>query len=449
MSARIFAPAPKSFTSEAAVGPRPRLTSESAPARETPDLDAQLERAERFGHSFDRMPATAPRPEAAPIQRVIYSHKSKTPEKAYKDIGRTNWYKDDLDDAGRAWAHDLHGKSDEHYTVDELHKKIAERKGSGDPTPALPQKLTGKKRKRVTPLVPRQTGPAVGKQVDYLKDPKLRTERRAIRELEKVGKSPGDKNLYTKRYKPPGEKPFKLLTSSIPPSSLPADYQDRPLDELVDSRLGATLHSEGVTDKIEQNYPPFKKKKIEQHEHYSASSREQCETCRYHYPPQKPGAHAFGSLYSGTTDHIEDADLRKKLIQNKGIIGELDLTKEEREKVGEARTDASAARQNDPHQNPLLSKKRKSLGSKHSDGEQSSDDDDLYVTPDLYWGSSKGYGKGNVHVIKRRQYTPKKEIEEETEKTRKLVEEKKKGASKDLSIVANDEEEEASGEEEG
>ncbi len=406
--------------------PRPKievgssLASERSQGAMTADLSVQLERAERFGHSLERLHA----PAISPIQRVVYSDKGKKPHNAFKDISRTNWYKNDLDDAGKAWAHHLHGKDDEHYNLPELHKKIADLKASDQETPALPERPT-KKRKREAPVVARQTGPAVGQQVDYAKAPQFRTERRVIRRLNQAGKNVGDKNLYTKRYKPEGEKPFKLISSSIPPSSLPPNADSLPIDDLAENRLGQTLHSEGVTDKIEKDYPPFKKSKLNEHEHYSASSREQCEKCRYNHPPQKPEAHKFGTFYSGTTDHIADEGLRKKLVANRGIIGDLDLTKEEREQTAEGRLDAAAARQHVANQNPLLNRFRANLGAEDSEGEQSSDDDDLYVTNDLEWGSQQGYGKGKVHVIPRRSFFSHEEFEEEKKKTQSLLKKRK------------------------
>ena len=434
----------KSSSPRSAIEVRSPLHSEQVPGREEPaDLPTQIERAERFGHSLERLNASA----TPPIQRVIYSDKKKQPKNAFKDITRTNWYKNDLDDTGRAWAHHLHGKGEEHYNLPELHQRIAALKASDQETPALPVKEgASKKRKRVTPLVPRQTGPAVGKQVDYATAKQFRTERRVIRRLKKAGKSPGDKNLYTKRYKPPGQKPFKLLTSSIPPSSLPSDYATRSIDELAENRLGQTFHSEAVTDKIEKNYPPFKKQKLAEHEHYSASSREQCESCRYHYPPQKPTAHKFGTFYSGTTDHIANEELRKKLVANKGIIGSLELTEEERRQTAEGRLDAASARQYDPLQNPLLNSKRVNLHDEDSEGEQSSDDDDLYISHDLDWGGRQGYGKGKVHVIPRRSYFSNEEFEDEKTKTESLLTKRRERPASSSDAV--DEEKEAPSSEE-
>lgn len=428
------------------VEPRSPLRSEQvATPAASEEIPAQIARAERLGHSLERINASA----APPIQRVIYSDKGKKAHNAFKDISRTNWYKNQLDDAGRAWAHHLHGKEDEHYNLPELHAKVAELKASDQETPALPVKEgASKKRKREAPVIPRQTGPAVGTQVDYATAKQFRTERRVIRRLKKAGKSPGDKNLYTKRYKPPGQKPFKLLTSSIPPSSLPSDYATRSVDELAENRLGQTFHSEAVTDKIEKNYPPFKKQRLADHEHYSASSREQCESCRYNYPPQKPTAHKFGTYYSGTTDHLANEDLRKKLVANKGIIGNLDLTAEERHQVAEGRADAASARQYHPQQNPLLNSKRASLKDEDSEGEQSSDDDDLYVTHDLDWGSTQGYGKGKVHVLPRRSYFSNEEFEEEKVKTQSLLTKRKERPGEE-EVAVEDEHGDPSSEGEG
>jgi hypothetical protein len=271
--------------------------------------------------------------------------------------------------------------------------------------------------------VARVTGAATGKQVDYATDKKFRTERRVIRRLEKAGKSPGDRNIYVKRFKPndASKGPYKLVTSSLPPSGLPADYASQDVDALTAARLGQTKHSEGVNDKIEQDYQPLHERKFKEEEDYSTSSREQCEVCRYQHPPHKPGAHVFGSFYSGTTDHIKDDALREKLVKNQGIIGDLELTPSEREVVAEARKDAAAARQHDPQQNPLLTTLRSKLTEEDSLGEQSSDDDDVYVEEALHWGSTTGWGKGKVIKIARREYFTDKEFEAEKQKTIALL----------------------------
>ncbi len=447
----------RSADSIAASEGRTPTASERSATSGLSDISRQKVRAERLGHRLDRLATPTPpevslaEPRNVPIQRVLYKDKGKQKKNAYKSIAQTHWYKK-LNDRQRAWAHHLHGLNgpDDHYNPEEFEAKLAERDKSADEPPALPEPKRAAKRKREEPLVPRQTGPAVGNQVAYDDAPEFRTERRTLRKLKKVGKSPGDKNLYLKRYKPPGDKPFKLLTSSIPPSSLPKDYATRPLAELVDDRLGQTFHSEAVTKKIEDHYPPFKKQKIAEHESYSASSREQCESCRYDYPPNKPHAHKFGTFYSGTTDHIEGKELRDKLVKNKGIIGDLKLSEEEKKIVAEGRTDAAAARQFSPNQNPSLNLKRANLKEVDSEGEQSSDDDDLFLTHDLDWGTpgkpAQGYGKGKVHILPRRSYFSPSEIENETRKTQELRDRKVAAAASG----AKDEEElpDAGGEDE-
>ncbi len=427
---KLAKPAPAPVNSSTAQGSASASASAAKRDLPTSSLAAESERAERFGHRFEALgvsPVGAGRIVTAPIQRVIYKDKGKKAHNAFKAIDRADWYKDpSFDDVDRAWAHTLHGETDKHYTLQEAKAEIGRRKADTSLTaPPLPTKATGK-RKRTEPVVKRQTGPAVGTQVDYATDPRFRTERRFIRRLKKEGKDPGDKNLYTKRYKgEEGQKPFKILTASIPPTSLPPDFETRDLDELAESRLGQTLHSEGVTEKLENDYPPFKKRKIAQHEHYSASSREQCETCRYDHPPEKPGQHVFGTFYSGTTDHIADEDLRKKLVANRGRIGNLTLTEQQRKETAEAREDAAAARQFDVRQNPLLSRKRKELSAADSEGEHSSDDDDVYVPHELYWGSGRGYGKGKVIPIDRGDFFSNAEKEAEKERTKKAIEERK------------------------
>lgn len=358
-----------------------------------------------------------------PVQRVIYKDKGKQEKNRFKDLPRSDFYKQLANDQERAWALALHSKTDEHYNLDEARAKIAELMQAAELPPPLPEVGSSKKRKRTEPTVARVTGAATGKQVDYATDKKFRTERRVIRRLEKAGKSPGDRNIYVKRFKPndASKGPYKLVTSSLPPSGLPADYASQDVDALTAARLGQTKHSEGVNDKIEQDYQPLHERKFKEEEDYSTSSREQCEVCRYQHPPHKPGAHVFGSFYSGTTDHIKDDALREKLVKNQGIIGDLELTPSERELVAEARKDAAAARQHDPQQNPLLATLRSKLTEEDSLGEQSSDDDDVYVEEALHWGSTTGWGKGKVIKIARREYFTDKEFEAEKEKTIALL----------------------------
>ncbi|WP_374538825.1 eCIS core domain-containing protein [Chitinimonas taiwanensis] len=379
-----------------------------------------------------------------PVQCVIYKKPGKGEKDVVTSLERTGFYKALATDLEKKWARYLHGKTGEHYSYEEARAKITELIDARTDLPDVPDESQKKKRKfqalttdgdndgagehkkpkRIEPTVARVTGPATGTQVDYGVHPKFRTERRTIRRLKKVGVSVGDKNIYVKRFKPvDGGKPYKLITSSIPPSSLPNDYSEQDIDELTASRLGQSLHSEAVNDRIEQHYAPWHGRDFAAEEAYSTSSREQCEGCRYHHVPHKPGAHYFGTKYSGKTDHIADKDLRERVVNNKGVIKGLDLTDAERKVVEEADQDAAAARQFDPDQNPLLTKSRRLLSKDDSDGEHSSDDDDLFVEQALYWGDT-GWGKGEVNKIPRRAFFQDAEFQEAKQRTQTLIKEK-------------------------
>src|SRR5262245_34445581 len=148
MSGRLRVPAPvvASVAPESAARPKPP-SPVPVQALVVPDLAAQRERAERFGHRFEALPASVPAAPRAPlpIQRIIYKDKGKQPKNALRSIQRAKWYKNDFDDTDRAWAHHLHNAQDEHYTIDEAKAEIAKRKK--DPkleTPPLPE-TKGKK----------------------------------------------------------------------------------------------------------------------------------------------------------------------------------------------------------------------------------------------------------------------------------------------------------------
>ncbi len=398
-----------------------------------------LAAAERLGH---RLEALAPPQAPPPIQRTIYrTDKDKEHKKPFKSISQSNPYLE-MDETGKAWFHKYHNDTTVHFTVDELQRKIEQHKNENVKPPSIAESIKQAKatRKKTAPKtktrkkkatdsvfvpVPRQTKAFVGTQVDYSKDPQFRTERRIIRRLRRDKKSVGDKNIYTKRFKF-NDRKIKLATVSIPPSDLPKGYEKLPFEEVVNNRLGQGSHSEGVTDKIEKNVPLFRE--MAKHEHYSASSREQCEKCRYNFPPVKKGSHKFGTFYSGTTDHIEDPKLRKKLIKNNGKVDGLKLSPKEKEEATRGRLSAATARQEFEDQNPLLNQQRKEISTDDSEGEHSSDDDELYVTDDLAWKDPLGWGKNKkkVNVIPRRSFFTSKEIEEVERKTKVLIEKKKK-----------------------
>lgn len=322
----------------------------------------------------------------APIQRII----SKKDGEPYANLKQAAWYRE-LEADQQAWAHFLHNDAAVTYTIEQAQAEIDRRIRSGEPTPPMPE--SKKKERRKVPIVPRQTGAAVGTKVDYLTHPKGRTERRFLRMLNDEDRGVGDRNVYVKRLLLPDGRKVKHIAASIPPSSLPPDRAAMPEEDYLNSRLGMTHHSESVTDEFEANHPDFKGKETE--ELYSFSSREQCESCRYHHPPRNPEAHYFGSYYSGMTDHIEDEDLRNRIIANNGIAEGLKLTDEERKILAEARKDAAAARQG-PEQNQKLAADRETLSGAHSDGEHSSDDDDVYVPAELMPKTWTYGGKGNA-----------------------------------------------------
>lgn len=432
LNRRAFAGSTRPSSSPATpVAPRRPAVSEQA--RPAPPIDPALsiERAERLGHSLERLGP----PPTVPIQRVIYKNgKNKENQLPHKRIAQTNAFRE-MDPTGKAWFHHYHNDPKIHFTEEELKTRIKRHKEKGEPPPSPPKKKRVNRRKTSAVFVPRKTRAFVGTQVDYSKARQFRTERRIIRRLKKAGKSPGQKNIYTKRYKLPNGKNVKLITSSIPPGSLPKDHSQRNFDDLVDSRLGQGLHSEGVTDKIEKHHPFFKP--IAEHEHYSASSREQCEKCRYSFPPLKPKSHEFGTFYSGTTDHIEGEELRDKLIKNKGVIGKLNLSEEEKKTVARGRSSAQKARQTSEDQNPLLNRQRNEISSEDSEGEHSSDDDDLYVTRELAWPKAKGWGKSKkpVTVLDPRSFFPQEEIKRVEKSTRELI----KGKGKEQDEISDEE----------
>lgn len=395
-----------------------------------------------LGHSFDRIGFASPPPAVSaasfmppvwretaspgvpPVQRVIYRDKEK--KEPYHRIGSTSLHKGYVGTPQQGWIKHLHDNPDAHYTEEEARTEVGKLKAAGKTPPTL-----GKEEELKVPVVPRQTTAAMGSQVNYLNHPKFRTERRLIRRMNEQDASPGEKNIYTKRYRPTGkeQRPFKLVTSSIPPKSLPTGPDAMPLDDIVDSRLGQTLHSEGVTDKIEKGYlnNHFSLGEGEQlPEDYSASSREQCEDCRYHYVPRNPDQHVFGSFYSGTTDHIQDEALRGQLIANKGIMGGLELNSDQKGLYHAAAKDAKAARQHGADQNPKLAADRKTITEEDSAGEHTSDDDDVYVSQELYREGMRRFGKGNIYPLNPRLYHSPMELQKEREKTTALLEKKRK-----------------------
>lgn len=86
-----------------------------------------------------------------PIQRKIINGKSHRSKRTYKDITRTEWYKDLKEPDEQAFAQQLHA-SEVRYTIEEAEEEIQLRIERGDPVPALKKvskaKEASRKRKR-------------------------------------------------------------------------------------------------------------------------------------------------------------------------------------------------------------------------------------------------------------------------------------------------------------
>jgi RHS repeat-associated protein len=227
----------------------------------------------------------------------------------------------------------------------------------------------------------------IGTQVDWLTARVFRRERRLRREANRLGNPLGERNIYLVSY----TDETHLITISHPPGQIRQAHEG-----LSDDELGVIFtveHSEGQTEFIEQAAFQGKKRLRE------ATTREQCELCRYNHPSEVPDEHSFGYPYSGTVDHLKSDDLHTLIDENQGKKGKLKLTKTQQDDFTQARASAQWERQHGEDQNPAFQRDLENLGEDTSDEEYSSDDE--LVDVDLELGRQVGIKPGEEKKIGR------------------------------------------------
>jgi len=278
---------------------------------------------------------------------------------------------------------------DDELTLDEIKARIVAKRA---PPPS--KKRKARSDEKPADYQARTTDP-IGNHVDFETHRSFRLERRARRRLARSGMPLKGRNVYVTTYATPGEsgnKRQRIMTVSQPPGDLPKDHETLNEDDLVSNTIIG--HSEAQTDNIEKNYARVAGWKRES----EATTREQCKDCRHNYPSQTLEHHSHGFPYSAPEDHLQNANLRRRVIANKGKKGDMVLDTAEQKDFTAAVSSATYARQFDPAQNPAMEAAAARVEAQLDDSDEEYSDDEVpvHMPPFLFDGIKSQLVEGKM-----------------------------------------------------
>ncbi len=220
--------------------------------------------------------------------------------------------------------------------------------------------VSGKKKNHL-----RTQGPKLGSKVDFLTSSKFKKERMLRRAMMKKGIPAKGRNIHVLRQIINGKK-VSFVSLSVPPGK---DTSIKP------------GHSEFYTKKMSRLYMKRKKAKKSKNV-YDATTRENCEQCRYKHKSDDPKTTNFGFEYPGSEDFMRKKD-HKHVHDHQGKFPKIKgkLSKKEKEYRSDVKKKAKESR---AFHNYLMSQKLNKLHkSKPDEDGHSSDDDDMMLGPGL------------------------------------------------------------------